>query len=85
MFSATSLENRKSKKMIYDRVKKLCEEHGITIKELERNIGVANATIAHWKNANPDPSMSTIVKVADYFNISVDELIDDKNFAQRVE
>lgn len=53
-------------------MKALCEERGITIKELERIVGVGNATIAHWKSATPN--LATLTKVADYFEVPLDVL-----------
>lgn len=55
-------------------VKSLCDEKGITVAELERNLGLSNATISRWiKGA--DPSSSAVGKIADYFHVSVDYLL----------
>lgn len=62
----------KAENTIYCKVKALCEEREITIKELERTIGVGNATIAHWKSSTPN--LATLTKVADYFEVSLDAL-----------
>lgn len=58
----------------YDRIKQLCEEHGITIAELERELGFSNSTIRKW-GQGISPSIDKIVKVANRFDVSVDYLI----------
>lgn len=57
----------------YDRVKALCEKRGITIKALERNLGIGNGTIAYWKKGSPKTSSLNVV--AEYFGVSVDYLL----------
>lgn len=54
-------------------IKMLCKCHGITVAELERKAGLSHSTIARWdRNA---PSIDKVVAVADYFGISIDELM----------
>ncbi|MBJ7997729.1 helix-turn-helix transcriptional regulator [Bacillus cereus] len=58
---------------IVDRIKKLCNEHKITIAELERRIQLSNGQIRKWDNQTP--GVDKIQKVADYFNVSIDSLL----------
>lgn len=60
--------------IIYQRIKKLCEEKGISINKLENEIGVACSSLQKWKNTY-SPSMDKIIKIANYFNVSVDYLL----------
>ena len=53
-----------------------CEKNKISISKLENECGLGNATIKGWKNSSP--TVETIKKVADYFNVTVDELIAEK-------
>ena len=59
--------------MIYEKVKSLCELNGITIRRLEINVGLANGCIAGWKTKTP--MVTTLKKVADFFGITVDDLL----------
>lgn len=59
-----------------DKIKQLCESRGITIKELERSLGFSNKALYRWDINSP--SIDRVVAVADYFGISVDELIGHK-------
>lgn len=57
-------------------IKTLCCEKGITIRQLERDLGFGNGTIRGWGNS--DPGISKLKAVADYFGVTVDELLNDK-------
>lgn len=61
--------------MVFDRVLRLCEERNITISRLEKECGFGNATIRGW--AKSDPRVSSVQTVANYFGITVDELLSD--------
>ena len=57
---------------LLERVQKLLEEKGITIKQAERESGLSNATIRKWATQNP--SLDSMVKLAKYLHVSVDYL-----------
>lgn len=59
--------------MIYENIAKRCMEKGISIMQLEKSCHLGNGTISGWKNGNP--RLDLLIKVAEYFGISVDELI----------
>lgn len=59
-----------------DTIKTLCQQQGFSVAALERTIGVSNGQIRRW--ATSTPSLDKIVKVADFFNVSVDVLINRK-------
>lgn len=58
---------------IKGRVSELAAAQGITIAELERRVGIANGTIGKW--VRQKPSIDTLQKVADYFDVSTDFLL----------
>lgn len=57
---------------ICDRIKSLCVENGLTIKTLEKELGFGNGVIRRWNESSP--SINAVIRVADYFNVSVDWL-----------
>lgn len=59
--------------MIYDKIKKLCDELGITIMECEKRAGLGNGVISGWKTSSP--RLDKIKAVADVLHTTVDELI----------
>lgn len=65
--------------MIYENIRALCEGRGTTIAELEKVLGFGCSTIVRWKEA--DPGARKLKRVADYFEVSVDNLIDAEDCA----
>ena len=59
--------------MIYKNISELCKKKGISIAKLERDLGIGNGTIGRWGKSAP--TIDNIKKVADYFEVKVDELI----------
>lgn len=55
-------------------VKNLCDEKGISSAELERTLGLANASIARWTKGSV-PNGAALEKIADYFHVSTDYLL----------
>lgn len=54
----------------------LMKEKNINRTELAKNIGIAPSTVNSWYNRNCDNiSLSTLIKLSKYFNISMEELI----------
>lgn len=58
--------------LIYDKVVELCEEKGISQRQLQRDLDLSVSAISRWKKSAPRPD--TLQKVADYFNVTVDYL-----------
>ncbi|UUY79097.1 helix-turn-helix transcriptional regulator [Staphylococcus saprophyticus] len=60
---------------LYEKIKKMCNEEGISIAHLERETGISNGQIKRW--AKSSPSVENLKKVAKYFNVSLEFLADD--------
>ncbi|MFP3512984.1 helix-turn-helix transcriptional regulator [Peribacillus sp. SIMBA_075] len=56
------------------KIKTLCDEKKVTFAEVERKIGISNGQIRRWDNVSP--KSETLNKVADYFDVSTDYLLD---------
>jgi transcriptional regulator with XRE-family HTH domain len=54
----------------FQRVEALCMEHGMTTTDLGPAAGIGNGTVSGWRKGAV-PQISTIKKVAAYFNVSV--------------
>lgn len=57
-------------------IRNLCKENGITAAHLEKELSFGAGTISRWYKISP--SINKVVDIADYFNISMDELIGRK-------
>lgn len=60
-------------KNLFQIVKTLCREKGITQKELAKIIDVSPNTIKNWENNLPNSE--TLLKIADYFCVTTDYLL----------
>ena len=57
------------------RIKELREEKQISQKKLAEIIGTSQRNIGRWENEENEPSYIQIVKLADFFNCSIDYLV----------
>ena len=62
--------------MIYENIVSLCKEKNITIHRLEQECGLGNATVRGWVVSSP--SVKLLKTVADYFNVTVDDLLTEQ-------
>lgn len=60
--------------MIGTRVKELRKRDRLSQEELGRKLGVVKQTISAWENDKYDPDYATIVKVSNFFGVTVDYL-----------
>lgn len=56
---------------IYNRIKDLSDAAGITIAELERNVGFGNGKIGKWRNSPKSPTYESLLSIATYFETTV--------------
>lgn len=57
---------------LLDRIKALCKENHVSQRKLEQALGFGNGAITKWKSSTP--SVDSLQKVANYFNVSLDYL-----------
>lgn len=62
----------------YDEIIALCNSQNIKPTVLEAKLGMGRGYIGKLKKANANPSTKSLQKIADYFNVSVDYLINGK-------
>ena len=61
--------------MIFDNVRHLCREKGISITKLEDDLGFARSSVCKWNES--EPGIRKVQKVADYLGVSIEELLKD--------
>lgn len=61
--------------MLKKKIQALCKEHGISVTSLENKCGIGHGTIAKWDGSAP--TISTLKKIADYFEIPICEIVED--------
>ena len=57
------------------RLKELRESRGLTQKEVAEIIGYSEISYARYENGKREPDISSLCKLAEYFNVTVDYLI----------
>lgn len=63
--------------MLLENISRLCKERGITLAELERSLKMGNGVIAKW--ATRSPILDNVKKVADFFGVTVDDLMKERS------
>jgi transcriptional regulator with XRE-family HTH domain len=60
-------------KTLYTKIKELCKKHNVSVSELENELGFSRGSLCKW-SVNV-PSIVKVKAVADYFHVTVDELL----------
>ena len=58
-----------------EKLKSLRKERRLGQIELAKELGVSKGTISLWENGLREPTMSSLIRIAKYFDVSVDFLI----------
>ncbi|MBQ8451878.1 MAG: helix-turn-helix transcriptional regulator [Clostridia bacterium] len=58
-----------------DILKELRTERGIGQIELASRLKVSNGIISLWENGLREPNMSSLITIAEFFNVSIDYLV----------
>lgn len=61
-----------------ERLKQLRLEKGLTLKEVSQAIGIHLMTYAHYEHGDREPSIETLKKLCDFYDVSADYLIGRK-------
>ncbi|MDE7094773.1 MAG: helix-turn-helix domain-containing protein, partial [Oscillospiraceae bacterium] len=64
--------------MFQDRIKLLRESHGLTKKEIAKAIEISERAYITYEYGQREPSMETIIKLAKYYNVTTDYLLDQE-------
>lgn len=58
-----------------EKLKMLRKEKNLGQTELAKALGVSKGTISLWENGLREPNMSSLIRIAQYFDVSVDFLV----------
>ena len=70
--------------MLGKRLKMLRESNNLTQIDLGKILGVGNVTLSQYEKGDRNPDYDTLLRIADYFNVSTDYLLgktDLKNYS----
>ncbi len=57
-------------------LKELRKKRGVSQADITNVINIPRTTYANYETKNCDPNISTLIKLADFYNISIDELVE---------
>lgn len=66
-------------------IKELREEFGISQQKLADAIGMSQQSINGYENRDIEPDIATLIKIADYFETSVDFIIEHTRIRHKIE
>ena len=61
--------------LIYNKIKELVEKNGITANKLLLDCKINSSFLNDLKSKNVKPSIEKILKISEYFNVSIDYLV----------
>lgn len=61
---------------MYQKIKKLCEKNNVSVYRLEKELGLSTGSVSKWDESIP--RADTLLKVANYFGVSIDYLLELK-------
>lgn len=62
-------------KTVTKNIFKLMDSKGVTAYKLSKATGISESVISRWKSGEQSPSISSLVKVAHFFDCSLSELM----------
>lgn len=62
-----------------ERLKMLREDKGFTQQHLSEVLNVSSSAVSHYENGTREPTIETLIRMADVLNVSVDYLVGNTN------
>lgn len=63
---------------MYSIFEELCNSRGVTPYKVGKETEISSSTLSDWKNGKYKPKQDKLQKIADYFDVSVDYLMNGK-------
>lgn len=63
--------------MFWENFVRLCAEHNTKPNPVAKELGFSSGSVTDWKNGKK-PRPTTVQKIADYFGVTVDDLLQEK-------
>jgi len=74
-YFVSKLEDCEELQMFNERFVHILQERKISTYKLTKDTGISNGLISDWKNKKRTPASENLIKLADYFDVSVDYLL----------
>ena len=71
-----SIEERKQERIRnYAKYRALADAKGVTNYQVSKETGICNVVFSEWKNGKSQPKYDKLAKIAEYFGVSIEELL----------
>lgn len=60
---------------MYNKFKQLLDERGVTAYQVAKETGISTATLTQWKQGLYTPKVDKIMKIADYFGVTLEYFV----------
>lgn len=61
--------------MEFSRLEQLLKLHGVTVYQVSKATGIGASTFSDWKSGRSTPKADKLARIADFFSISLDEML----------
>lgn len=61
--------------MFNDRLKDLREDNDLTQEELSKKLNITRSALSNYEQGTREPSINLLIKIANYFNVTLDYLL----------
>lgn len=60
---------------MYSAFESLCKKNGVTPYRVSKDTGISHVTLTDWKLGRYTPKVDKLIKLSDYFGVSLEEFI----------
>lgn len=64
-------------------LKTIRKQRHLNQQKVALDLNITREALSHYENGRREPSLAMLVKMSDYFNVSIDYLITGKDFQKR--
>ena len=71
--------NKEQRQKSFLKLEELTKKRNITLYVVAKELGLANSLFSEWKRGKSMPKTDKLLKIADYFGVTVEYFIEDTN------
>lgn len=64
-------------------LKEIRKKKHLSQQKVAMDLSISREALSYYENGKREPSISMLIKMSEYFNVSIDYLITGKEFAER--
>lgn len=64
-------------------LKQIRKEKNLNQQKVAMDLNISREALSHYENGKREPSLNMLVKMSEYFNVSIDFLITGKEFIKK--